>query len=104
MKWRLVPVAGTAIIILITFWRVASRPAFRQKSNEVVIREPGKRSLGQPQPVASEAWTDLEFAWLSQAAYQHVAPGKKAASVGCPDPDFCSSKDWLDAAGEFSRL
>jgi hypothetical protein len=92
MKWHLLLLAGIAISIFITYWRVASRPAFRQQSNEVVIREPGKRSLGRPQPVAPEARTDMEFAWLSQAAYQRVPDGKKSGPAGCPDPDSALQK------------
>jgi len=76
-----------AIAILVVYWRVARRPAFRQKPDEVVIREPGLRTLGPPRPVAPEARKDLDFAWLSQAAYGRVPDGEKNYPSGCPDAD-----------------
>jgi hypothetical protein len=87
MKWQIKVLAGISIIILFIYWRVRSHPAFRQKSNEVVIREAGQRSLGPPQPVASEAWTDREFAWMSQAAYRRALDGKRSDPVDCHDAD-----------------
>jgi hypothetical protein len=72
---------------LTLFWAVARSPAFKQKTDEVVILEPGKRSLGSPQPVATEARLDQEFAWLSQAAYERVPDGEHNDSIGCPNPD-----------------
>lgn len=52
--------------------------AIHQTSQEVTIREPGSRMLGPPQPVQPEARRDLEFAWLSETAYQKTAAGQKA--------------------------
>jgi hypothetical protein len=46
-------------------FRLVNGPAYKQGANEVVIREPGARFLGPPQPVAPEARRDLEFAWSS---------------------------------------
>jgi hypothetical protein len=91
-RWRWALLLGIATLFLLASWRVASRPAFRQKSDEVVIREPGKRSLGTPQPVAPEAQKDLEFAWLSQAAYEHATDGKHDGPVGCPNADAALQK------------
>jgi hypothetical protein len=57
-----------AVIILITV-AVTARPAFKQQSNEVVIRCPGHRWFGPPQPAQPFAAEDLPYAWLSTAAY-----------------------------------
>jgi hypothetical protein len=57
-----------AIIILITV-AVTTRPAFRQQSNMVVIRLPGHRWFGDPQPAQAYASEDLPYAWLSTVAY-----------------------------------
>ena len=48
---------------------VASRPAFRQKKNQVVIRRPGCRWFGPPEKAQSLAAEDLPFALISVAAY-----------------------------------
>jgi hypothetical protein len=87
MKWQMILLGSIAVLVLVAYWRVARRPAFRQKSNEVVIREPGQRTLGPPQPIAPEARKDLDFAWLSQAAYGRTPDGKKKYPVGCADAD-----------------
>jgi hypothetical protein len=66
------------LLLLITIcalgitWRVRTNPAFKQGKDEVVTREPGRRILGAPQPLMTEAPTDLEFAFLSAAAYEKV--------------------------------
>ena len=62
----------------LAFGSLTGCAAFQQTSKEVTIREPGARTLGQPQPVQPEAMRDLEFAWLSDAAYQKTAAGQKA--------------------------
>lgn len=51
--------------------------ALRQTKDDVVVRTPGSRFLGPPQPAAPEAKKDLEFAWLSEAAYGNTAAGLK---------------------------
>jgi hypothetical protein len=57
------------IPLLLPFLFLILNPAaFRQSSDQVVTREPGKRFLGAPKPVSTEAVKDLEFAWLSQSA------------------------------------
>jgi hypothetical protein len=68
MQWQFaiyLILAMVAILVIVLYFRLANSPAFRQKSNEVVTREPGKRFLGPSQPVVPEARKDLEFAWLS---------------------------------------
>lgn len=57
-----------AIIVFITV-AVTTRPAFKQQSNMVVIRLPGHRWFGDPQPAQAFASEDLPYAWLSTAAY-----------------------------------
>lgn len=51
--------------------------ALRQTSADVVVRTPGSRFLGPPQPAAPEAKLDLQFAWLSEAAYGNTTAGLK---------------------------
>ena len=60
--------------------------AFRQTSADVVVRTPGSRFLGPPQPAAPEARFDLQFAWLSEAAYGNTPAGlkEKAAASSAP--------------------
>lgn len=79
MKWQfatLLPVIVIVVFVLIIYLRIAHRPAFRQNSKEVVIREPGERYLGPPQPVCAEARKDLDFARLSESAYDKVKADK----------------------------
>lgn len=81
-------VAIVAVLLLPLYFRLINGPAYRQKSNEVVIREPGMRLLGPPQPVADEARKDVEFAWLSQAAYQRESGNKSSQAGSCTDADL----------------
>ena len=77
------------IPLLLPFLFLILNPAaFRQSSDQVVTREPGQRFLGAPKPVSTEAVKDLEFAWLSQSAYEKT-PAAKGASreTDCPDPE-----------------
>lgn len=69
--WRPAPVA-TLLAILTLIGGCAS---LGQSSTEVTIREPGNRRLGPPQPIAPRATEDLEFAWLSDAAYGNTPAG-----------------------------
>jgi Lipase (class 3) len=84
MKWQLILLGGIVVTILIAYWRVRSRPAYRQTPSQVVFRDPGRRRLGSPQPVGPQAKNDLEYAWLSQAAYQHISDGLENDPAGCP--------------------
>jgi hypothetical protein len=56
-------------IIVLTTVAVTTRSAFKQQSNMVVIRLPGHRWFGDPQPAQAFASEDLPYAWLSTAAY-----------------------------------
>jgi len=60
-----------------------SWPAFRQKPNEVVIRQLGALQYGPPVPAGPEAQQCWPFAWISQAAYQRTKAGsaRRALSV-----------------------
>ena len=74
------PVYGGLVLLLVTsvtYLRVRSRPAYNQLPNEIVERPPGARLLGPPQPALPEARKDLDFALLSQAAYDQTPYGKK---------------------------
>jgi hypothetical protein len=79
-------VAIIAVLVVSSYVRVRRNPAYHQKRDEVVTREPGKRTLGAPQPIAPEAQADLDFALLSQAAYQRK-----------PDPKEVKAGDSVDA-------
>jgi hypothetical protein len=83
--WSVLSVIGL-LLFSIYLWGLFSRPAFQQKVDEVVIREPGERFLGPPQPATAEARKDLEFAWLSEAAYQRV-PDNQESHGNCLDAD-----------------
>lgn len=71
--------------------------SFRQTEADVVIREPGTRMLGAPEPAQPEAIKDLEFAWLSEASYGNTPAGlneKQATrdnSFGAASEDFRES-------------
>lgn len=60
---------GLLLIIFVTYLRVRSRPAYDQGPDEIVERAPGARLLGPPKEALPEAKVDLDFALLSQAAY-----------------------------------
>jgi hypothetical protein len=62
-----------AIVILITL-AVVTRPAFQQKNNEVVVRQPGSRWLGPRKPAQPFASEDFPYAFLSSSAYCLPAP------------------------------
>jgi hypothetical protein len=79
MKWPfaiLLLLIVIAVFVLLVYLRIAHRPAFRQNSKEVVIREPGERYLGAPQPVRPEAQKDQDFARLSESAYEKMKADK----------------------------
>jgi hypothetical protein len=92
VMYLLMPVIAVLLIPLCL--RLVNGPAFRQKPDEVVIREPGERFLGKPRPATSEAKEDLDFALLSQAAYQREANSGKVEATDCPGADTL-----LEAAG-----
>lgn len=92
MNWRLAVLIAIGLVILIAYWRVSTRPAFRQKPSEVVFREPGERTLGLPQPIAAQARIDVDFALLSQAAYQRVPAKKKDDEANCDSADAALEK------------
>jgi hypothetical protein len=70
-----------------TYIRVRMSPAYRQKPDQVVFREPGQRRLGVPRDAEPEASEDLEFALLSQAAYQRTVDAKAIQDGVSLDPD-----------------
>ena len=75
------PRSAFALACVVALGSLPGCAAFKQTSKEVTIREPGARTLGQPQPAQPEAMRDLEFAWLSEAAYQKTAAGQKALAA-----------------------
>jgi len=79
--------SAVAAIAAATYVRVRMSPAYRQTPDQVVFREPGERRLGVPQDAAPEARQDLEFALLSQAAYQRTSDAKTYQDGENLDPD-----------------
>ena len=65
------------VVIFVTYVRVRSSPAYNQLPNQIVERPPGSRLLSPPQPALPEARRDLDFALLSQAAYDQTPYGMK---------------------------
>lgn len=86
---------GLLLVILITYLRVGSRPAYKQTPSEIVERPPGARLLGPPQPALPEARRDLDFALLSQAAYDETpyATNHKKKNVRDAEADL-KSRGW----------
>lgn len=72
------------LIALLSVLSLTACSALRQTPQEVVVREPGHRLLGSPQPLQAEAAKDLEFAWLSEAAYGNTVGGKTEKSEAPP--------------------
>lgn len=71
-------------------------PAFHQSANEVAVREPGCRVLGKPVPAGPEARLDLDFARLSEVAYEKTASGQKEVArkraVAARAPDAAAAR------------
>ncbi|HKT25235.1 MAG TPA: hypothetical protein VJR04_11565 [Terriglobales bacterium] len=76
-----------AVIGVLAFLRVAMRPAFRQRPDEVVVRGPGQRMFGAPEPLERIGREDLPFALLSQAAYERKPDAKQVKAGVSLDPD-----------------
>jgi hypothetical protein len=81
----LLPLLVVAAVNLLLF--LVNRPAFLQKRDQVVVREPGRRFLGKPQPVIVEARKHLVFALLSQAVYQRKPDATQEKDGEILDPD-----------------
>jgi hypothetical protein len=84
------------VLVLLAFIRVATRPAFRQRSDQVVIRRPGQRMFGAPEPLCTTGPEDLPFALLSQAAYQRKPDAKQVKAGESLDPDAAlQQRGWV---------
>jgi hypothetical protein len=70
---------GLLLIVLATYLRVRTSDAYDQTPDQIVERVPGDRLLGPPKPALPEAEKDLDFALLSQAAYDDTPHGQKQA-------------------------
>jgi hypothetical protein len=80
-------IVALLVVSLPAYIRIRSSPAYRQKATQVVIRQPGQRLLGPPEPIILTGPEDLPFALLSQAAYQRK-PDAKAVNTGmCVNAD-----------------
>jgi hypothetical protein len=85
VMYLLVPLLVLALSPFI--FQVVNYAAFRQRPDQVVVREPGKRTLGPPTDAVPEAREDLEFALLSEAAYQRTPDAKKIQAGEAIDAD-----------------
>ena len=85
---------------LVTWVRVRLSSAYHQAPDQVVTREPGHRLLGSTQPIANEGRKDMEFAWLSEAAYDRAPNSDDVKSGDCPPADATLQnggwKRWTD--------
>jgi pimeloyl-ACP methyl ester carboxylesterase len=80
-------IVALVVVSLAAYIRIRSSPAYRQRATQVVIRQPGQRLLGRPEPMVLTGPEDLPFALLSQAAYQRK-PDAKAMNAGlCVNAD-----------------
>lgn len=61
---------------------------FKQKSDQVAIREPGMRRLGEPVPLINEGEKDWQYAWLSVAAYNRTPAAKIRREAKTKEPDL----------------
>lgn len=52
--------------------------ALGQQPDQVVVREPGKRFLSAPRPIAPYAHEHWQFAWLSDSAYGKTHAGRSS--------------------------
>jgi len=83
------------IIFLPTYIRIRKSAAYHQKPNEVAIRRPGERLLGDPEPIIVIGSEDLPFALLSQSAYQRKPDAKKLNVGECVGSDgLLSQMGW----------
>jgi hypothetical protein len=82
---------------LYVFFKVVNPDAFGQESDMVVIREPGRRLLGSPHPVRPKAREDVDFAFLSQAAYH--AFGEMQQSAASHTDDTMDAETTLQSMG-----
>ena len=87
-RWRrsvVLFIAVAAVLLLLPM-----SPACSQSAEQVTIREPGHRMLGEPQPIVNEASNLLDFARLSEAVYERTPDGSAEAAQrqgsGCPEP------------------
>lgn len=99
----LVLVVALLVLSLPTYIRIRRSPAYRQKATQVVIRQPGQRLLGRPEPIMLTGPEDLPFALLSQAAYQRKPDAKGEKTEMCVDADATLEKmgwrRWKDLGG-----
>jgi hypothetical protein len=82
------------LIVVVTYLRVKRSPAYEQKPDEIVERKPGDRLLGPPKSALPEAQIDMDFALLSQAAYDQTPQG-----IDNPKPNTRSAETDLVARG-----
>jgi len=87
-------VLGLLLIILITCLRVRFSRAYNQTPTQIVERPPGARTLDAPRPALPEALEDLDFALLSQAAYDETPYAKKQPTPLRDVKDDLAKQGW----------
>jgi hypothetical protein len=93
--WTYILLATAIALAIPLSLLVVNRPAFLQTPDQVVVREPGERFLGQPRPVAEEAEKEFVFALLSQAVYQREPGAEAVKDDECVDADaILSALGW----------
>jgi hypothetical protein len=75
------------MLILVTYLRVRSSPAYNQEPDQIVERRPGDRLLSPPTNALPEAEVDLDFALLSQAAYDKTPHGLADSKTKVLNPE-----------------
>jgi len=90
-------VVGTIVVVgALAIIRVATRSAFRQRPDQVVIRRPGQRMFGAPEPLGTTGIEDLPYALLSQAAYRRKPDAKQVTDGESLDPDSAlQQRGWV---------
>lgn len=82
-------------LLLPVYFLIVNPQAFRQPHDKVVIREPGHRLLGPPQDVVPTTNKHLDFARLSQLAYDESMPVEKRD----PKDRFADADSAVETAG-----
>jgi hypothetical protein len=86
--WWAIPL-GTAVFLAILnlVFFLTNKEAYRQEPDKIAVRPPGSRHLSrQLEDARPRAIQHLEFAWISQAAYEKAITDRGPTDSTCPDP------------------
>src|ERR1700730_8332573 len=76
-------------------FQLVNQAAFHQSSDQAVVREPGKRTLGPPIEAAPEARHGLQLALLSEAAYQEKVGPRLSKNGTVVDAKKMLDSKWI---------